>query len=291
MAEYTGGAAAAGISAGLGKAAEKIEKRDVAKEMAEFEMDLQIQKAKTLKQVQEQFDIEAEVRARANELWKMETASRLDFEQKEKFRQEEIAEYWATEKYIDSKKAEGIDEKEIENMRFMNDYKHEELGLPEITARLGSSPEYMQKLQGVRTQRPASVSEEQWNLLTPEEQLRAARVHAGLEPRAGVEKGIFTPSSIQKGLGILSTGSPVSPLGLPLPTLETKEEHEFYAERNWGPNWKLHIPEAVDVINRKFGLTELKPLSRATMQQFLLASGGNIEQAKQLAKQSGYRVE
>ena len=54
MAEYTGGAEAAGISAGFGKAAEKIQQRDVAKEMAEFEQDLQIQKAKTLAQVKEQ---------------------------------------------------------------------------------------------------------------------------------------------------------------------------------------------------------------------------------------------
>ena len=281
MAEYTGGAEAAGISAGFGKAAEKIQQRDVAKEMAEFEQDLQIQKAKTLAQVKEQFDIEAEVRARANELWKMETASRLDFEAAETERQREYSEFLNTDKYIRDKVTSGEwSEEKAEGPLFMNAYQHAKLDKPEIAERLGSAPEYVQKTQGREP-----------SLLTPEEQLDAARINAGLQPRAGAEKEIFTPSSVQKGLGILSTGSPESPYGFLLPALKTKEEHEQWAERNWGPNWKTHVPEAIDIINRKFGLTELKPLSRTTMQQFLLASGGNVAQAKELAKQSGYRVE
>ena len=152
MAEYTGGAAAAGISAGLGKTVEKIQQRDVAKEMAEFEMDLQIQKAKTLKQVEEQFDIEAEVRARANELWKMETSSRLDFEAQERGRQKEYDEFLTTEKYIRDKVTSGeLPSKKAEDLYFMNAYQHSKLDKPEVVARLGSSAEYVQRARTGKT--------------------------------------------------------------------------------------------------------------------------------------------
>ena len=149
---------------------------------------------------------------------------------------------------------------------------------------------------GFKDEREQAVSEFERLLetLSPEEREEAINIRLGRIPRATKpteEKPIFTQYNIQKGLGVLSTGAPSSALGIPLPVLESKKDHEEWAEKNWGPHWKTLVPEAIDVLNEKFGTNDLKPLSKSTMQQFLIASGGSIEEAKKLARQAGYEVE
>lgn len=129
----------------------------------------------------QQAQLEGEARAQEWQVEKMEMASRLDFEAEERERQREYSEFLNTDKYIRDKVTSGeLTSEKAEDLFFMNAYQHSKLNKPEIIERLGGSPEYVQKAQGVRTQRPASVSEQKWGLLSPEEQLNVAR---GLRPQ------------------------------------------------------------------------------------------------------------
>lgn len=125
-------------------------------------------------------------RAKKWDIDKMELASKIDFEQEEKQRQKEYEEFLNTRDYIKQKAQTGIDEKEIENMNFMNAYNHKDLDKPEITEALGRSQEYINRLQGVKPtiEKPESVTEQQWNLLNPDEQRDRALIAAGIKPRA-----------------------------------------------------------------------------------------------------------
>lgn len=208
-----------------------------------------------------QTDLEAEARAKEWEVQKMVLRSQMDFQQEEQARQKEYDEFLTTEKYIRDKVTSGeLPPEKAEDLYFMNAYQHSKLDKPEVVARLGGSTEYVQKIQGV-----------------------------------GAEKGIFTPSNIQKGLGVIATGAPTSPMGIPLPTLSKREEYETFATQEWGPNWRVLVPEAEQAINQKFGVPVIKPgtreLDENSMAQFIIGAGGNIEQAKKLARQSGYKVD
>lgn len=217
--------------------------------------------------------LDAEARAREWEVEKMELHSRMDFEQEEKERIHRKAEYTAGRDAID--KNEGLTDEQKDMARFLLSTKYSDLS--EAAPGLGLKPQ---------TERRLSVAEQRWDLLTPEEQLQLAKQ----DLQTKEEKPIFTSYNVQKGLGVLSTGSPESALGIPLPVLESKEDHEKWAERNWGPHWKTLVPEAIDVINDKFGTNDLKPLSVEAAKPFILAAGGDIEEAKKLARQSGYEV-
>ena len=288
--------------AGAGRVIGKAKAREIAREEAQRAQELAFrQRAQQMSNdwelqkmlLNSQLDFQHEQRmiqieqekfekAKAWDVEKMELASRLDFQMEEQKTQKQISiidnDIDGITKYI---KDNGIDEKSGEWVSLQN--KLSELDEQKRNIKLGLKPgqEYGMKPAG-------------WQYLTPEEQKQAARIGAGLEPRAAQPeevKPIFTPAYIQKVLGVLSTGSPESPLGIPLQTLQTKEEHEKWAEKSFGPNWKTIVPEAIDVINEKFGTNELKPINSNIIQQFLIATGGNIEEAKKLAKQNGYKVD
>lgn len=63
---------------------------------------------------------------------------------------------------------------------------------------------------------------------------------------------VHSPHYIQQKLGELTTGSPYSPLGLPMETLTERQEYEDFATNAFGPGWQRDIPQALDIINKKF---------------------------------------
>ena len=235
--EHTGGAAEAGIAAGIG---EFLQRRLSKKERKEQE------------EREQQWELEAENRARLWEIEKMEIRSRLDFEREEKLRQRKLDEIESAVKQIDE--TDWIPEEKKEQYKEML---------------------YMKKL-GVTV--PA-------RMVAPE-----------LYERPPAQT--FTQRNIQQGLGELTTGAPVSMLGIPIEALRTKQEHIDYATNRWGPDWEQMVPQAAQVIEAKFPdeLPKLtieteKILSDDEIDSYLIAAGGDIEKAKEMARIDGYRVE
>ena len=220
-----------------------------------------------------QYEYDKFNRAKEWDLKKMELHSQLDFEQEEKERLRKKATFNAGIESID--KNEGLTGEQRNDAKFNLASKYTDI--PEAAQYLGLKSQ---------TERQSSVEQQKWDLLTPEQKQQLAE--KPLTPKA--EKPTFTPYNIQKGLGVLSTGAPESAFGIPLPVLESKKDHEQWAEKNWGPSWKTLVPEAVDLLNDKFGTNDLKPLSVDVAKQFLLAAGGNMEEAKKLARQAGYEA-
>lgn len=85
--ERTGGAGLAGISAGLQQATQNILKEDRAKELAQFESDIQLEKEKSRIAYAHELDLQSEIAAQQWELDKMKLRSQLDFQQEELERQ------------------------------------------------------------------------------------------------------------------------------------------------------------------------------------------------------------
>lgn len=222
-----------------------------------------------------QADLDTEARAKEWEVDKMEMRSKLDFEQEEKERVRDNVVAVAGEKTL------------LESP--MSDEERSR-GLFNLWRQHPDSPN-LQKYSGMEPQTDrAQFGTPPWYLSpeykdTPEGKAALAKTQKTAE-----EEPIFTPYNVQKGLGILSTGSPESPLGIPLPVLKNQKEHEQWAERNWGPSWKVLVPDAVDVINKKFGITT--PVQRAAtdqiMTQYLIANGNNLEKTRQALAKDNY---
>jgi hypothetical protein len=185
-------AAAAGIAIGQAERAKEERARaereaeqaaqaraqQVAREWDLQKMMLNSQQDFAHEQRLQQTRLDAEARSEEWQVEKMEMASRLDFEAEERERQREYGEFLNTDKYIRDKVTSGEwSEEKAEGPFFMNAYQHSKLDKPEIAERLGGSPEYVQKLQGGQP-----------TTLTPEEQEKAARIKAGLAPRATAPK-------------------------------------------------------------------------------------------------------
>lgn len=65
------------------------------------------------------------------------------------------------------------------------------------------------------------------------------------------DKPPFTQSYIEKGIGELMTGAPSSMLGIPLPTLRTREDYMKHATNLFG-RYITKIPGVMETINAKF---------------------------------------
>lgn len=243
--------------------------RQVAQEWDLQKMMLNSQQDFAHQQRLHQADLEAEARSKEWEVQKLELRSQMDFQKKEQARQKEYDEFLATDKYINDKVASGEWTPErAEGPLFMNAYRHPHLDKPEIVARLGSSVEYTQKLQGTRTQRPASVSEQRWGLLTPEEQFKSARVESGLEPRAkaGGEEDLARERRQLEAI----VGEVEMPSLLSLPDLRKR---------------------AAEIMGTTIGTDLVAPgqtLDADTARQILIEAGGDKTKARQIAKQKGY---
>ena len=127
-------------------------------------------------------------RAKAWDVEKMELRARLDFQKEEQKTQKQLSivdnDIDGITKYI---KDNGIDEKSGEWVSLQN--KLSELDEQKRNIKLGLKPYGM---------KPAG-----WQYLTPEEQKQAARIGAGLEPRAGEESAVeqYFKQRSEGGLG------------------------------------------------------------------------------------------
>ena len=231
-----------------------IRARKMAQEWESQKMLLNSQQDFAHEQRLHQSDLEAEARAKEWEVQKMELRSQMDFQREEQERQQKLT--------------------RIDNALMTIDKEHDAGHFPD--------EKQYQSLKNYYEIQKSGIDAPPIGLIQP--------------PKEAQEKDIFTPYNIQKGLGALSTGSPTNMLGIPIQALTTKEEHEKWAEQNWGPSWKTLVPEAVDTINKKFGIvtpvtkTVLKPITDNIIQQYLIAAGNNIVQAKAAAKRDGYNI-
>jgi hypothetical protein len=82
---------------------------------------------------------------------------------------------------------------------------------------------------------------------------------ARVGPRGRFQSGTITRKTpvhtqhyLQQVFGELVTGSPYSPMGIPMETLTNREEHIAYATKKLGPDWQKDYPQALEIINRKF---------------------------------------
>lgn len=103
-------------------------------------------------------------------------------------------------------------------------------------------------LEALAEQRTAELHPAQLGLLEAraEEARRSPQVH--------------TPHYIAQVLGELQTGSPYSPLGIPMETLTDRQEHLDYAMTKFGPGWETSVPQALAIINKKFPTEGMTPL-------------------------------
>lgn len=137
--EHTGGAAEAGIAAGIGQFLEQRLEQKHRKELMDYQAELNLEKEKR----NLQWEFEAEQRARAWQIEKLGIISRLDFEREEKERQRKLNEIDAARKQIhdtdwidDTTRAEKLEELDIQEEAV-------KLGVP-LTARM-VAPELYQK--------------------------------------------------------------------------------------------------------------------------------------------------
>lgn len=144
-----------------------------------------------------QAQLDAEARAHEWETEKMELHSRIEFEAEERERQKEIEAFLSTDKYINDKVTSGEWTPErAEGPSFINAYQHIKLGRPEIIARLGGDPEYVQKIQGRPVQSSLAKERQQLEAIVGEVEMPSLLSLPELRQRANEIMGETTGADL-----------------------------------------------------------------------------------------------
>jgi len=183
-------AATAGTMIGQGKRAEEdraraqqeaLQQQQIAAQQSARQVSLEWEQQKMLLNSQQDFAhqqrltqarLDAEARAREWEVEKMELHSRMDFEQEEQDRLRYKAEYKAGRDVLEKRKGD-MPSGEYESALFNFNSIYASKNVPDAVAGLA---------------KPRSLYEQQYELLTPEEQLRKSRISAGIEARTTTPK-------------------------------------------------------------------------------------------------------
>lgn len=250
----------------------------------QFQADQQAQEI-AFKREQMAADVEAQTRSHAWEMEKMERASRLEFDK------QEVAEQWDVQKMKirsqldfereEKKRQQALDELDATNTQIDNYAR--EMGLDQTDegradiarmklgiriAAINKAPstaqelfpkEYAQdrsaQIQKEKLQSQIDYVKQDTSLTAEEKKERIDRLTLGVGvTREPIEHPVFTPASVQKGLGMLATGTEETPLGF-MKIKNTRNAYEEVATRQWGPNWRTLAPEAQNIIDQKFGST------------------------------------
>lgn len=168
--KLTGGAKEAGLAAGISQALGYELQEKKAKEMAEFESNLKMDYEKRKAALQYEIDLATEARAHAWDIKRMEASADIDFQYKERRRQQQIS-------FIDND-IDGID-------KYMKDN-----NITEENSEYWSLMNRKEKLERDRADILAgrTLKAEQPSYLSPEEQREAALRKVGLEQE---EKSTF----------------------------------------------------------------------------------------------------
>ena len=199
------------------QAAQMVGEAQAARQKQAIELEKQRQTADIqMMQYKEQLGLQAEQRAQEWELQKMELRSQSDFALEERKRQILAERSLQKEIKLQDEVEAGI--KIIQESKHLSDAKQ-----------------------------PDGVSEREKAIYayTMKKQLGYT------VPREIAEKSIkpiFTEAKKQTVLGALVTKSPVSPMGIPLPVLERKEDREAYITNELGPSWRQLLPEAIPLV-------------------------------------------
>jgi len=246
-------------------------------------MQMEFDYRQSLRQQDMAIDLQMQERAKQWEIDKMQLRSQIDFQRKEQLRQRKMDSIDSAIQQIDKEVLAGrITEQEAYPIK-----QKLELSKTGVSVPVSAFPGDEEDRYGI----PPWWTSPEWED-TPEG--IAAREKA-LAPR--VERPTFTPYNIQQGLGELTTGAPSSALGLPMEVLIEKADHIAYATNRWGPNWHEEVPEAARIIENKFPdeaphfVTLNQPLTLEIVDSYLIAAGGDITVAQQMAQRDGYDID